>query len=272
MCSQAGEMTAAAHERQLRWVTEWGAQLGGAVWISGPDRRLLYVNPRAEKLLGARSADLLGQRCDRVFAATAQSRAFCAPECPILRLARAHAEIPSVDLRVARPGSAPPWIRLIAFGFGGTPQKDPYLVECGLCLETERAVLEFMHRIAGRSQAGVAGVGGAAAAAGAATAAAAGAAAAAPSPFRPVCQRVDELSPRLRQILDLLTADHSHEQIAAELRVRPVTVRNHIQHLLTKLGVHSILEAVALNLMHEGDALAAQSPTTTVRGGVRAGW
>jgi len=238
-------MTMTTIEQQVRWCSEWAAQLGGAAWISGPDRKLLYLNSRAENLLGASAAELLGQRCDAVVAATAaELQPFCARLCSVLRLARGRAEIPPVDLRVARDGSPPRWIRLIAFAFGGTPQKDPYLVECGLCLESERAVLEFMHRIAARSRSKPA-VGGA-------------------SPFRPACRPVHELAPRERQILDLLTADYSHARIAAELRVRPVTVRNHIQHLLAKLGVHSTLEAVALNLMHESDGrLGAATRTST---------
>ena len=38
--------------------------------------------------------------------------------------------------------------------------------------------------------------------------------------------------------------------IAARLHVSHATVRNHVQHILNKFGVHSIMEAVALYLLH----------------------
>lgn len=53
------------------------------------------------------------------------------------------------------------------------------------------------------------------------------------------------LSPREREILALLTEGRSQKQIAAALLISSKTVATHIQHLLSKLGVHSRAEAVA---------------------------
>jgi len=53
------------------------------------------------------------------------------------------------------------------------------------------------------------------------------------------------LSPREREILALLAEGRSQKQIAVELVISPKTVATHIQHLLSKLGVHSRAEAVA---------------------------
>lgn len=54
-----------------------------------------------------------------------------------------------------------------------------------------------------------------------------------------------ELTPRLRETLDLLTAGRSTREIADELGIAVETARNHIRGLLKRLGVHSRVAAVA---------------------------
>ena len=53
----------------------------------------------------------------------------------------------------------------------------------------------------------------------------------------------EQLSPRERQVLTLLAEGASSEEIAGKLTVSPNTVRTHVQSILTKLQVHSRLEA-----------------------------
>jgi PAS domain S-box-containing protein len=54
------------------------------------------------------------------------------------------------------------------------------------------------------------------------------------------------LTPRQTEVLGLLEQGHSTRQIAAELKLSPETVRNHVRGILHALGVHSRLEAVAV--------------------------
>lgn len=61
---------------------------------------------------------------------------------------------------------------------------------------------------------------------------------------------VDLLTARERGILRLLAGGHSSSVISRQLCISHVTVRNHIQHLIGKLGVHSQLEAVAYAYRH----------------------
>ncbi|MFV1962819.1 MAG: response regulator transcription factor [Acidimicrobiia bacterium] len=49
-------------------------------------------------------------------------------------------------------------------------------------------------------------------------------------------------------MLQLLTEGLDGKAIAEQLYLSPATVRNHIQHILAKLGVHSRAEAVAFAL------------------------
>jgi DNA-binding CsgD family transcriptional regulator len=52
------------------------------------------------------------------------------------------------------------------------------------------------------------------------------------------------LSPREREVLRHLAIGKKTDQIAGELFLSPATVRNHIRAILTKLNVHSRIEAV----------------------------
>jgi two-component system nitrate/nitrite response regulator NarL len=55
-----------------------------------------------------------------------------------------------------------------------------------------------------------------------------------------------ELTPREREVLSLLAAGRSSAQIARELVISPRTLGTHVQHILSKLGVHNRTQAVAL--------------------------
>ena len=53
------------------------------------------------------------------------------------------------------------------------------------------------------------------------------------------------LTPREREILALFAEGLGTKAIAERISISPVTVRNHAQRILAKLGVHSRLAAVA---------------------------
>lgn len=54
------------------------------------------------------------------------------------------------------------------------------------------------------------------------------------------------LTRREREVLTLLAEGLGTKEVAAQMCISPTTVRNHIQHVLLKLHVHSRLEAVAV--------------------------
>ncbi len=57
-----------------------------------------------------------------------------------------------------------------------------------------------------------------------------------------------DLTRRERDVLRLLASGASTQNIAKKLFISPSAARNHVRHILTKLQVHSRLEAVALAL------------------------
>ena len=54
------------------------------------------------------------------------------------------------------------------------------------------------------------------------------------------------LTPRERQVLACLAEGAGRRQVADRLNLTANTVRTHLQNIMAKLGVHSVLEAVAL--------------------------
>jgi DNA-binding NarL/FixJ family response regulator len=72
-------------------------------------------------------------------------------------------------------------------------------------------------------------------------------------------QRLERLTPRELEILQLMADGKSGPQISEELGMSPHTLRTHVQNILTKLGVHSKLEALVAAIRH-GKITTARVP------------
>ena len=66
------------------------------------------------------------------------------------------------------------------------------------------------------------------------------------TPRSPTAKRHPRLTARQHEILEHLAEGHSTDQIAAELHLSRETVRNHVRHVLRRVGASSRLEAVAI--------------------------
>src|SRR5229473_2611763 len=60
------------------------------------------------------------------------------------------------------------------------------------------------------------------------------------------CRLLAALTPREREVLTCLAEGAGRRDVAERLHLSANTVRTHLQNLMSKLGVHSTLEAVAL--------------------------
>jgi DNA-binding NarL/FixJ family response regulator len=67
---------------------------------------------------------------------------------------------------------------------------------------------------------------------------------------RPAADQYEPLTPREQEILAYTAQGMSGAAIAAELNISLLTVRTHLRNLMSKLNVHSRLEAVAFALRH----------------------
>jgi DNA-binding NarL/FixJ family response regulator len=65
-----------------------------------------------------------------------------------------------------------------------------------------------------------------------------------------VRQAIQSLTPREREVLQALAEGSSDKEIAGRLYVSTGTVRNHVVHILSKLEVHSRLQALVFAIRH----------------------
>ena len=63
-------------------------------------------------------------------------------------------------------------------------------------------------------------------------------------------QRANRLTPRQTEILQLMADGVPVQEIARRLHMSPYTLRTHVQNILTRLGVHTKLEALAVAIRH----------------------
>ena len=61
---------------------------------------------------------------------------------------------------------------------------------------------------------------------------------------------LSQLTPREREILQVLAERNSTTEVAARLGISRLTVQSHVKSILAKLGVHSKIEAVGFALRH----------------------
>ena len=124
--------------------------------------------------------------------------------------------MPALDVRVVAPGQTR-WIHLLPIPVEWEEGRTA-VVHCALPADKERRLETYLAHVARRS----------------------------PHPD-PAC--LAALSPREEAVLQLLANDLTLGEISERLGVSYVTVRNHVQHVLTKLCAHSIAEAIAVFLL-----------------------
>jgi len=203
------------------WVASWVGPLAAPVWVVGPERRIHYLNDRAAKLLETSPSRCLGLPCYRlVDGRDASGRPYCGPWCPVAAAASRGREIDPVPLHLVSPERGDWWVRILTVPVKAPDGSFPWLIHCAVEWSMPPPVETYLSKVASRSR-----------------------------PGGERRARLASLSRREREILRLLCEDETLHGIAARLHVSYATVRNHVQHLQTKLGVHSILEAVAYRLL-----------------------
>jgi DNA-binding CsgD family transcriptional regulator len=182
------------------------------------------MNAPAERLLGVTARESVGRPCHSVVASrTSSGAAFCGPRCALVAAAGAGAEVAPVDVQVGGCARRPHhWLQLTAIPVDGPDRSGHWIVHTARNDDRAHRLEQYVGRIARRSEA-IRELDG-------------------PAARRP-------LSPRERDVLELLSRDVEPSRIAAQLGLSYVTVRNHVQHLLAKLGAHSVDEAVAMHVL-----------------------
>lgn len=199
-------------------------------WVDGAfavdaHRRVTFWNPACEELLGIPAHEAIGRPCmDVLRACDGSGKRFCGTDCSVAQLVRGGAAPMAEPLWLGHKDGArrPLWLSVILVP---SQWKDVWTVVHLLQSRVPAA------KPRGQERADVGTYRGGARNA---------------QDWNDSClPRLPLLTAREREILGLLAQGHPAGAISRRLCISAVTVRNHIQHLLGKLGLHSQIEAVA---------------------------
>ncbi|MDP3939358.1 MAG: LuxR C-terminal-related transcriptional regulator [Deltaproteobacteria bacterium] len=205
------------------WVPHWVDLLGMPVWVTGADGNVAFINSRAEELLGKPAQSCLGHPCyEAVGGLSLDGSPFCTPNCPVHRLAAGGREIEPYPLRIPKSGKRDEILRVVVIVSRPPGQDGGSFVHCIVDDARHERFKNYLDKVVARSR-------------------------------KPAELSLDAfaLTRREREVLRLLAEDESLHSIAHRFNLSYATVRNHSQHILKKLRVHSILEAIALYLLIE---------------------
>ncbi len=211
----------------------------GAMLMNG-DGNVILWNKAAERLLGFRAQDVIGRPCQEVMRGeTLAGHSFCSPSCVVGHRLSCGSGVRNFDIQTRTRSGKVIWLNvsslpvpsgrsgrfLFAHLFRDITKRKKAL---GLAEELytvlappggrDHLVSDTARRRAVQSQSGAV----------------------------PEVPRTLPLGEREREILRWLAAGKNGKEIAETLCISPVTVRNHIQHILEKLGAHSRLQALAI--------------------------
>jgi DNA-binding CsgD family transcriptional regulator len=197
----------------------WLAGLAVPAWIVNRDQVLLGWNDAAGRLLGLDRSSRRAVKCHDVVGTTdAAGRPTCRRDCDVMRDA---AKDRPVAPRVVRVGalSRPRWLQLVYLPVEIRGHEPPCLLHYALDADRHQQMESYLSRVARRCHA----------------------------EERTWTRR--PLTQREQDVLDLLCRDQDLPAIAQRLQISHATVRNHVQHILAKLEVHSVEEAAALHVL-----------------------
>ncbi|TAK50691.1 MAG: PAS domain-containing protein [Betaproteobacteria bacterium] len=223
---RSGSPQARRRRRTMDQIEQILQQMQDGAFAVDSRRQVVFWNRTCERMLGVSARAALGQPCFQLIRAhEASGRRYCGKRCTLASLARGG----------AAPRAMPLW-----FSAGdGIPLQ--LSVSVFLLPSQQRGLWHVMHVLKrGPHANGTLPAGPGAAARSDGTSDCAG--------ERRDTPRDDgslALTPRESEVLGLLAQGHCPTEIARRLYLSPVTVRNHVQHLTAKLGLHSQLEAVA---------------------------
>jgi DNA-binding CsgD family transcriptional regulator len=188
------------------------ARTGSAAFARDADGRITTWNLAAERLLDRHTASVLGRPCYEVLAGRDQfGNRYCGPGCPVARNAFGGSAVRPYTLTVADAAGRRLTVRVQALLVDDAEHPAPELIHVlePLCCDHERhGEAPPLGRQSSRDR-------------------------------WPV-----NLSPREREVLEMLAVGHGTDDIAGRLELSPHTVRNHVAACLRKLDCHSRLEAV----------------------------
>jgi PAS domain S-box-containing protein len=183
----------------------------------GADGRIVFWNRSAERLLGYPAREVVGRPCCDVFVGRDPAgNRLCYQGCHVQTLVRRGDPVEHFQMATRTKSGQPVWLDISILNVPGARRDTATTVhlfrDVTAAHEVETLVREHLTQMRPMSEDG---------------------------------EPPADLTRRERDILRLMAAGASTRAMGEKLHVSPATVRNHVQHILAKLGVHSRLEAAA---------------------------
>ncbi len=213
----------------MKLVTAMLAGAADGAFLVDDQGTIRFWNRAAERLTGFRAAEVVGRSCHEVLRGeTPGGQPLCNPACAVAGQVRRGAGVRNFDMRTRTKAGRPIWLNISSLPVPSARRGRFWSVH--LFRDVSRQA-RIRHLVAALHSA---------------LCCAAPASPALPQSPAPEPSADLPLSKREREILQQLALGKTTKGIADALCVSPATVRNHVQHILEKLGAHSRLEALAV--------------------------
>jgi PAS domain S-box-containing protein len=208
------------------------ARTADGVFALDQAERVVFWNAAAERITGYQADEVLGRPCYEIFGSEQRAGCHhCQPDCPVIRAARNQEPVPTYNVLVRTKADVP-----ILLNISVIVPLESHESVCTIHLFRDAThqlryetyveqILSAAAQLAGPQQA----------------------LAQHASQVRPLFA---PLSAREKEVLGLLVQGKSAREIAETLGISYVTVRNHLQALLRKFGVHTQRQVIKLALQH----------------------
>lgn len=209
------------------------AKAADGAFVVNEDQRILYWNEAAQELLGYTAAKVVGQPCyETMRSCDEKGQPLCCCHCPVITTALEGQPVATYDVVAQTKSGEMRWINIsILTIFPSDDGSGPLVVHLFRDATQKKQNEQFIRRLFDSSES--------------------------PPAITSLTHSVastdslvELLTEREREVLSLLAQGLNTNTIARSLSISPATVRNHVQSILTKLQVHSRLEAVTYALDH----------------------
>jgi PAS domain S-box-containing protein len=192
---------------------------------------IILWNRAATRILGFEAVEALGKRCCDVLSGfDVSGNLICYPGCQVMVLSAGGQPIHHFDLRTRRKDGQEVWLNISTVVIPADADRPGGTVHLFRDITQERKVSRLLRQAPEASG----------------TTGRDGSALAVPSTADRKEGTAGSLTSREREILRLMAGGLTTSAIADKLCISQTTVRNHIQHILAKVGAHSRLEAVTV--------------------------
>lgn len=187
------------------------------------DGKVILWNRAAEKIVGFTAREVLGRPCCEIFVGRDEAgNRLCYRGCHVMTLVRQGEPVQHFHMATQSKVGKPLWLDVSILVVPGSRRDLSTTVHLFRDVTTAHEIENLVRERLSQNGAGSAEAG----------------------------DPPGQLTRREIEVLRLMTDGANTKTMAQRLHVSPATVRNHVQNIFSKLGVHSRLEAVAHGMHH----------------------